>query len=119
MIKKNQKSEGTWTRENHEILGGKGLIYRVDGPGAVQHLPVFHRHISMVCRRVYVEGQGHQGGPCGGGHLPFCGLSKRLIRQMDLLNSAKAWRASLDSLSTFLLAFLSLSRLMRKPLISS
>ncbi len=67
----------------------------------------------------YVEGQGHHGGPCGGVHLPFCGLSERLIRQMDLLNSAKAWRASLDSLSTFLLAFLSLSRLMRKPLISS
>ena len=35
MARKPRKSKGTWTRENHEILGGKGFIYRVNASGDV------------------------------------------------------------------------------------
>ncbi len=35
MARKPRKSKGTWTPENHEILGGKGFIYRVNASGDV------------------------------------------------------------------------------------
>lgn len=35
MARKPRKSKGAWTRENHEILGGKGFIFRVNQSGDV------------------------------------------------------------------------------------
>ncbi len=38
MVKRKRVSKGTWTKENHEILGGKAMIYRVNQSGDVWQL---------------------------------------------------------------------------------
>ena len=35
MGRKPRKSKGAWTRQNHEVLGGKGFMYRVYASGDV------------------------------------------------------------------------------------
>ena len=38
MGKRKRVSKGSWTRENHELLGGKGMIFRVNQSGEVWQL---------------------------------------------------------------------------------